>query len=491
MTQAPRRLFQLLPPSCAVSARAQTHLDPVITGISLHSNLVAPGHLFAALPGLQSDGRNYIAAAVANGASAILAPLGTELNDARISLITDSEPRKTFAHICARFYDKQPRKTVAVTGTNGKTSTVQFIRELWAMTDHKAASLGTLGLVAPQITQTGNLTTPDTVTLHRDLSMLAENGVTHLAIEASSHALDQFRLDGVKLAAGVFTNLTRDHLDYHPTMEAYQAAKTRLFSELLPHGAPAVLNADDPAFPMLRGAALAAGLRVFSYGQQGETLKLLGRELLPDGQMLKVWADGQDYDVPLPLIGGFQAMNALCTATLVIATGGSVSQTLENLLRLSPVRGRLEHVGTTKTGAPVYVDFAHTPDGLETVLKALRIHTAGKLSLVFGCGGDRDPGKRALMGEIAGRLADRVIVTDDNPRNEPPATIRAMVMQAATGAQEIGNRARAIETAIAGLQAGDVLVIAGKGHEQGQKIGDEVIPFDDADVARWALTVAA
>ncbi len=488
-------LFQLLPPSCAVSARAQTHLDPVITGVALHSGLVAPGNLFAALPGNKTDGRQYIAAAIAAGASAILAPLGTELttntDSAHVALVTDPDPRRRFAEICAKFYERQPRTIIAITGTNGKTSVAQFTRELWAMTVHKAASLGTLGLMAPNLTQTSMLTTPDTVSLHRDLAMLAENNVTHLALEASSHALDQFRLDGVKLQAAAFTNLTRDHLDYHPTADAYQAAKTRLFSELLPRGASAVLNADDPAYSALKAAAEAAGLHVVSYGENGETLHLVASEKLPDGQRLTVEADGASFDVSLPLIGTFQALNALCAAALVIATGGGTGHTLENLSRLSPVRGRLERIGSAASGAPVYIDYAHTPDGLETVLKALRPHTKGRLIVVFGCGGDRDPGKRPLMGEIASRLADRVIVTDDNPRTEVPIIIRSMIMAAAPGSIEIADRARAIQSAISELQTDDLLVIAGKGHEQGQIIGTETVPFDDADVARWCLETAA
>jgi len=337
------------------------------------------------------------------------------------------------------------------------------------------------------MTTEGSLTTPDTVSLHRDLVALAQNGVTHLAFEASSHALDQHRLDGVNVTVAGFTNLSRDHLDYHPDMEAYLAAKLRLFTELLPAGATAVLNADIPEYAGMKAAIAAAGRKVFSYGHNGADLQLVKRGLLPDGQIMTLSVAGETYDIRLNLIGEFQAMNALCAAGILIAGGNGKAETLANLSRLTPVRGRLELAGTLNSSA-VYVDYAHTPDGLETVLRALRPHTQNRLVCVFGCGGDRDRGKRPLMGRIAADLADLAIVTDDNPRTENAAAIRAEVLAAAPDRlHEIGDRADAIRQAVAGLQPGDVLVIAGKGHEQGQKIGDVVHPFDDVTVARAAM----
>lgn len=465
--------------------------DPLITGISLHSDLVGPGHLFAAFPGNIADGRQYIDQAIKNGAVAVLAPTGTTIINPDVTLVTDGNPRHLFSQIAARFYNQQPQTIAAVTGTNGKTSIVQFTRELWAMSGLRAASLGTIGLIAPHITRESANTTADTASLHRDLYMLAENNITHLALEASSHGLHQHRLDGLKIAVAGFTNLTRDHLDYHPTVEHYMAAKLRLFTELLVPGGFAVLNADIPQYADMRSQIMEAGRQVLSYGYQGEHLKIVDRRLLSDGQILTLNAFGQLHEVALPLIGEFQAMNVLCAAGMLITTGFPIDQTLDNLIRLSTVRGRLELAGTHPCGAPVYVDYAHTPDGLQTVLKALRPHTEKKLHVVFGCGGSRDAGKRPIMGQIANDLADNVIVTDDNPRAEDPAAIRAAIMAAAPTAQNIDDRAQAIETAIKSLQTGDVLVIAGKGHEQGQKIGTETYPFDDVSVARFVLASIA
>ena len=483
----PRRLSQLLPASCVVSGP-----DPGITGVSLHSGMVAPGHLFAAFAGSKSDGRQYIAEALHHGAIAVLGPPETQIVDAlhraEIALITCANPRQVFAQVAARFYDQQPRTVAAVTGTSGKSSTVQFLRELWAIDGRRAASLGTIGLIAPHVTQTSKLTTPDTVTLHRDLMLLAENGVTHLAMEASSNALDQYRLDGVQLAAAAFTNLSRDHLDYHADMDDYFMAKARLLTELLPKDAIAVINADDARAPQLRDMIEAAGRRVLSYGtHESAELRLVARTAQPNGQRLTIAMGGLETTVLLPLVGAFQASNALCAAGLAMATGRAPEATIANLSRLSPVRGRLELVGITPNGARVLVDYAHKPGALEAVLTTLRPDTAGQLSLVFGCGGDRDAGKRPIMGEIATRLADRVIITDDNPRSEDPAAIRAAILAAAPSAREFADRAEAITIAIHQLAAGDTLVIAGKGHEQGQTIGDETLPFDDAAVARLAL----
>ena len=461
--------------------------DPLIANVSLHSGTVAPGTLFAALPGIKADGSAYIDQAIAAGAAAIIAPEGTVIADASVALVTDPNPRLLFSQVCARFFEEQPQMIAAVTGTNGKTSVAQFTRELWALAGHKAASLGTIGLIAPHMVRSGSLTTADTVTLHRDLAALAENGVTHLCMEASSHGLHQYRLDGVDISVAGFTNLSRDHLDYHGTMEEYLAAKMRLFTELLPRGGTAVLNADIPEFAAMASAIKSAGRKVMGYGHQATDLRIKSRRLLPDGQILHIEAGGQLYEITLPLIGEFQAMNVLCAAGMAIASGENVASVLNSLPSLSPVRGRMELAGKHPSGAPVFVDYAHTPDGLETVLKALRPHTEHKLHVVFGCGGDRDRGKRPMMGKIAADLADHVIVTDDNPRTENPAAIRAEIMAAATGATEIGDRADAIAAAIKALKTGDTLVIAGKGHEQGQIVGTDVRPFDDVSVARAAL----
>jgi UDP-N-acetylmuramoyl-L-alanyl-D-glutamate--2,6-diaminopimelate ligase len=454
--------------------------------------MVVHGSLFAALPGQLRKGADYIPNAIALGAVAILAPTGTPRPaDARIAFITHDEPRLLFAHLAAAFYEKQPNTMAAVTGTNGKTSTVQFIRQLWALAGHRAASLGTLGLIAPHITKPASMTTADTVSLHRDLAMLAENNITHCAFEASSHGLDQFRLHGCTIKAASLTNLTRDHLDYHQTMENYRAAKLRLFTEVLPFGAPAVLNADSDAFDWYAAALRERGIYIASYGTAGSDVQLLSVKRHGHGQhiTLNVW--GTRYDVDLPLIGQFQLENALCAAATAVAAGEPVARTIQNMAQLAPVRGRLEFIGSTIRGARVFVDYAHTPDGLSNVLTALRPYVTRSLHVVFGCGGDRDSGKRPLMGKIATALADNVIITDDNPRTENPVSIRAQIRTMAPQALEIADRATAIQTAINGLEGGDILVIAGKGHEQGQIVGLETLPFDDAEVARFALKTLA
>ena len=461
---------------------------PALTGLTADSRAVEPGFLFAALPGSRVDGRDFIDQAIARGAQSILAPTGTELpaTASGIRLITDDRPRRRFALMAAAFYGRQPATIAAVTGTNGKTSTANFARQIWERLGHSAASLGTLGITAPGMEQYGALTTPDPVALHASLAELADAGITHLAMEASSHGLDQFRLDGVRVTAAGFTNLSRDHLDYHGTMEAYLAAKTRLFDEVLAPGGTAVLNADTPEFKMLATRAEAAGRRVLSYGAKGRELRLTRLAPQPDGLDLTIAVRGRAAELTLPLAGAFQAANALCALGLVLADGADPQAATAALEGLSGVRGRLELVARHPNGAPVYVDYAHTPDALETVLKALRPHTRGRLVAVFGCGGDRDPGKRPVMGATVARLADRPIVTDDNPRSEDPATIRAAVMAACPGAREIGDRAEAIREAVAGLAPSDVLVIAGKGHETGQIVGEDVHPFDDSEHARAA-----
>ncbi|MEO5373253.1 MAG: UDP-N-acetylmuramoyl-L-alanyl-D-glutamate--2,6-diaminopimelate ligase [Alphaproteobacteria bacterium] len=463
------------------------------TGLTADSRRVEPGFLFAALPGAAVDGRAFINDAVKRGAVAVLAETGTVLDPpvapARaVTLIEDDNPRRRFAQMAARFHGPQPATVTAVTGTNGKTSVCAFTRQIWASLGHRAASMGTLGVIAPDYEIPGGLTTPDPVVLHRTMADLARRGVDHLAMEASSHGLHQYRLDGVRLAAAAFTNLTRDHLDYHGTLEAYLAAKLRLFTELLPAGCTAVINMDDPAAATMVKACTDAGVRVMGYGIAATEIRLVDVALSPTGQDLTLEVLGRDCWVRLPLAGRFQAMNALCALGLVLASGGHRHSAVAALRTLEGVPGRLQRVAERANGAAVYVDYAHTPDALETVLTALRPHAARRLSLVFGCGGDRDRGKRPQMGAIAARLADRTIVTDDNPRSEAPAAIRAEILAACPGVREIGNREKAIFTAVGQLKAGDLLVVAGKGHERGQIIGATVLPFDDAEVARRAVS---
>jgi UDP-N-acetylmuramoyl-L-alanyl-D-glutamate--2,6-diaminopimelate ligase len=457
-----------------------------IAGITADSRQVVPGDVFAALPGLRSDGRAFIAEAVARGAVAILAPPDTvwPAGVPRRPLIIDAEPRRCLARMAAVLAGPQPRTVVAVTGTNGKTSTVEFLRQLWCLAGHKAASLGTLGVVADGFDPGPGLTTPDPVSLAETLAGLARAGVGRVAMEASSHGLDQFRLDGVTLAGAAFTNLTRDHLDYHGTIEAYRQAKLRLFDTLLPAGAPAVAHATiDPAtLAALRAIAVARGLALTTVGEGGERYRLIGTTPRPDGQVLDLDLDGVRRTAFLPLPGRFQADNVLGAAALAEAFGEH--DPVARFERLTGVRGRMECAARLPNGATVYVDYAHTPDALERLLTALRPHTAGRLAVVFGAGGDRDRGKRPLMGAAAARLADIAIVTDDNPRTEDPSAIRAAVRAGCPDAMEIGDRAKAIEAGLSLLGPGDVLVVAGKGHEQGQTIGTTVIPFDDVSVVR-------
>ncbi|AUN30089.1 UDP-N-acetylmuramoyl-L-alanyl-D-glutamate--2,6-diaminopimelate ligase [Niveispirillum cyanobacteriorum] len=472
----------------AVSALALER-DPPITNLTADSRKVVPGTLFAALPGTLRDGRDFIPQAIASGAVAILAPKGTVLPEGaeHVTLIEDANPRRRLALLAASFSGEQPEKIAAVTGTNGKTSTAQFTRQIWAGLGHKAGAMGTLGLVAPGFPASDSLTTPDPVALHTTLADVAKAGVTHLALEASSHGLDQFRLDGVLVTASGFTNLTRDHLDYHGTMEAYLKAKLMLFDRVMPKGATAVINADIPEFDQIAATAHARKQTVIGFGEAGKELRVIEVKPLPHGQRLELELFGRRRTVEMPLVGRFQVWNALCALGLAIGSGEDAEKAADQLAMLTGVRGRLEMVATLKNGAAVYVDYAHTPDGLETVLHAARPHTQGKLSVVFGCGGDRDKGKRPMMGAIAARLADRCIVTDDNPRSEVPSTIRAAIMAACPGALEVDDRAKAIAVAIGELGPGDVLIIAGKGHEQGQIVGTEVRPFDDASVARQVV----
>jgi UDP-N-acetylmuramoyl-L-alanyl-D-glutamate--2,6-diaminopimelate ligase len=457
-----------------------------VRGITADSRHVADGFLFAALPGARTDGRQFIADAVARGAAIVLAPEGTAwpAGVPPRPMICDPEPRRRLAQIAARLAGSQPATVVAVTGTNGKTSTADFLRQLWTLAGHKAASLGTLGLNAPGFDAGPGLTTPDPVALSATLRRLAQAGVQRAAMEASSHGLDQFRLDGVRLTAAAFTNLTRDHLDYHGSMDAYRRAKLRLFAELLPEGAPAVFSTtlDDDSRTRLSDIARRRRLALQSVGEGGDTIHLIRATPRPDGQVLAIQYAGSEREVMLRLPGRFQADNALVAAALAAATG--VPGVLDLLPHLVGVRGRMELAATLPNGATVYVDYAHTPDALERLLTALRPHTKGRLHVVFGAGGDRDAGKRPLMGAAAARLADRAIVTDDNPRTESAAAIRAAVLAGCPGGLETGDRAEAIAAGMAALGSGDVLVVAGKGHEQGQTIGTETIPFDDVATVR-------
>ena len=457
-----------------------------IAGVTADSRQVVPGDLFAALPGQRADGRAFIADAVQRGAVAILAPPGTPwpIGVPARPLITDPEPRRRLAQIAAVLAGPQPETVVAVTGTNGKTSTVEFLRQIWTLTGRKAASLGTLGVIAAGFDPGPGLTTQDPVSLAETLAGLKRAAVQCAALEASSHGLDQYRLDGVTLAAGAFTNLTRDHLDYHGTLEAYRTAKLRLFAGLLPAGAPALAQSDiDPAaLTALRTIAIARRLRFRTVGPSGDLYRLVDTVPRPDGQILVLQAAGTRQEIPLALPGRFQADNALLAAGLAESLGQPGVLTV--LPSLTGVRGRMELAARLSNGAAAYVDYAHTPDALERLLLALRPHTTGRLVVVFGAGGDRDRGKRPLMGAAAARLADVPIVTDDNPRSENPATIRAAILEACPGAHEIGDRAKAIEAGLSMLGPGDVLAVAGKGHEQGQTIGSTVIPFDDVSVVR-------
>lgn len=459
-----------------------------ISGLTADSREVGPGFLFAALPGTQMDGAAFIPQAVVAGAAAILITEGSEAaNDWSVPVVQDADPRRALALMSARFYARQPETIVGVTGTNGKTSVVSFVRQLWQAMDISAASLGTVGVETPNGPKELAHTTPDPVWLHRILFELVDEGVTHLALEASSHGLQQRRLDGVTFAAAAFTNITRDHLDYHPTFEDYLAQKLRLFDTLVNDGAPVVIDTDSDGADRFVAAANERGLKVLSVGETGETLKLISFERDGFAQRLSILHDGNTFEVTLPLVGGFQAANALVAAGLCMACGAQASDVLPKLAALKGAVGRLDHAGTSHAGAPVFIDYAHTPDALANALGALRPYAKNRLVVIFGCGGDRDRGKRPEMGQIASDHADVAYVTDDNPRGEDPAAIRAEILKAAPAATEIGDRREAIETAIANLQAGDVLLVAGKGHETGQKIGNKTFPFSDHEAVASSL----
>ena len=468
--------------------------DVEITGVTADSRKVKPGFLFAALPGSKADGRTFIAKALESGAAAVLAP--EDVTDLSVPVINAKDIRRAYGLAAAKFWNSQPPVCVAITGTNGKTSIAAFCRQMFATLGRTAGSMGTLGVVvsAPGkddvILTPPGLTTPDAADVAELMAKMAEMGVTHVALEASSHGIDQRRLDGVTLTAAGFTNFTQDHLDYHGTMGAYRAAKLRLFDTLLPTGSTAVLNADSDQYDAFAAAAVTHGHTLISTGEAGEGIKLLDRILTPDGQTLTIEHKGTRHTVRLPLAGGFQADNALVAAGLCIAAGEEAAAVFAALEQLDGAPGRMQRVGTGPRGGEAYVDYAHTPDGLETLLKALRPHVRGKLIAVFGAGGDRDAGKRPLMGEIAARLADIAIVTDDNPRSEDPASIRAAILAATPGAREIGDRREAIRAGAALLEDGDVLAVAGKGHEQGQLVAGVNHPFDDVAETAAALGLA-
>jgi UDP-N-acetylmuramoyl-L-alanyl-D-glutamate--2,6-diaminopimelate ligase len=467
--------------------------DVEITGLCADSRAVRPGDLFAALSGGRADGRRFVGDAVARGAVAVLgdASLLEGGEPPPVPVLVAEDPRRALALAAARFFGRQPRRVAAVTGTSGKTSTASFARQLWAALGRKAASVGTLGVEAPGRAPTAALTTPDPVELHRTLAELADGGVDHLCLEASSHGLDQRRLDGVRLAAGAFTNLARDHYDYHGGPEAYLAAKRRLFEALLPAGAVAVLNADVPEFRGLAGVARRRGLGLLDYGRGAAALRLLSVAPAAHGQRLEIEALGRRHAFDSRLVGAFQAHNLLAALGLVVACGERVEEVLPHLAGLEAPPGRMQLAATHPSGAPAFVDYAHKPEALEKALETLRPHATGRLVVVVGCGGDRDAGKRPIMGAIAARLADRVVVTDDNPRTEDPAAIRRAVLAGAPGAVEIGDREAAIRAAFAGLEAGDALLVAGKGHETYQIVGDRTLPFDDAEVLRRCAREAA
>ena len=470
-------------PEAAIDAR-QAAID--IAGLSADSRKVKSGFLFVAISGAKADGAHFAKQAAAAGAAAIVAEQRPEGLPPAVAYIQVDNARRALALAAARFYPRQPRTVAAVTGTSGKTSVTAFARQIWSTLGFQAASIGTVGVVSPKGEQYGSLTTPDPVDLHRTLDQLAGEGVTHLALEASSHGLDQHRLDGVRVAAGGFTNLSRDHLDYHPTIEAYLAAKLRLFEDLIATGGTAVVGIDDCYAGQVVDAARKRGLKVMTVGEQGEDIRLTGGAIDGFAQVIEIVYGGRTYKVKLPLVGAFQVQNAALAAGLAIATGADPAHTFAALAHLSGAKGRLELVGN-RNGAPIFIDYAHKPDALKKALASLRPYARGKLTVVFGAGGDRDSGKRPIMGRVATEGADRVVVTDDNPRSENPAAIRAAILADAPGAAEIGDRAEAIRKAIADLRSGDVLLVAGKGHETGQIIGDRVLPFSDHEAVLAAL----
>ena len=457
-----------------------------ITGIAADSRKVKPGHLFVAVPGNKADGLAFVPQALAAGAAAILAERKPDSLPDDVAIVVVKNVRHALALAASRVYRRQPKIIAAVTGTSGKTSVAAFTRQIWAALGEEAASIGTIGLVTPREEIYGSLTTPDPIELARTLDRLAEDGITHLAMEASSHGLDQHRIDGVRVTVGGFTNLSRDHMDYHATEDAYLAAKLILFECIVADGGAAVVSADSPHAERVVAAATKRGLRVLTVGRNGTGIRLADVEIDGFSQTLRLEHDGKSYRIRLPLVGTFQVENALVAAGMTIATGSDPAKVFAALEGLEGAKGRLELVGQ-RNGAPIFVDYAHKPDALSKALDALRPYAKRKLVVVFGAGGDRDQGKRPLMGAIAAEKADAVIVTDDNPRSEKPEAIRAAIMAAARGATEIGDRGEAIRRAVAALQPGDVLLVAGKGHESGQIVGDRVLDFSDHEAVAAAL----
>jgi UDP-N-acetylmuramoyl-L-alanyl-D-glutamate--2,6-diaminopimelate ligase len=478
------KLREILPADAEIETRTA---DLDVNGVSADSRAIKSGNVFVAIEGGKTDGLNFIGPAIAAGAVAVLAQRRPDATMPEgVAFVRVGNPRRALALIAAKLYPRQPRTIAAVTGTSGKTSVAAFTRQIWTALGYRAASVGTIGIVSPSGETYGSLTTPDPVALHRSLDALAGEGVTHLAIEASSHGLDQYRLDGLRIAAAAFANITRDHLDYHPSFEAYLAAKLRLFEALVAPDGAAVIDVDRERADAVMAAAKARGLSVISVGRRGTGIRLVESAIDGFAQTLRIEHRRKSFRVRLPLVGEFQVENALLAAGLVIATGGDPVAVFPALEHLTGAKGRLELVGSSH-GAPIFIDYAHKPDALAKVLEALRPAASGRLVVVFGAGGDRDRGKRPLMGAVAAAKADRVIVTDDNPRSEDAASIRAAILAAARGAIEIGDRSQAIRTAIAELRSGDVLLIAGKGHETGQIIGDRVVPFSDHEAVAAAL----
>ena len=493
MKRTTMRLSNLIAPADGAIIHGE---DRVISGIACDSRQVKAGYVFIAVSGFTQDGTTFIPQAISSGASVIVIENGADRSGItdNVTVVSVVNVRHALSVMASRYYPRQPQIIAAITGTSGKTSTVQFVRELWQHAPHKSASLGTLGIISPQTTQYGSLTTPDPITLHKLVDKIASEGVTHLAMEASSHGIQLHRLDSVKVNVAAFTNLSRDHLDYHQTMEHYFSAKLRLFSTLLRQGGTAVLNADIPEFDDIKAVCDARNLRVMSFGRQGRDVTVLEHAPEPKGQRIRFELFGKPYEILLPVIGEFQIWNSLCALTIAIASGDNPDKMVAALEKLSCVPGRLEYIGQTISGGSVFVDYAHKPAAMENVLQTMRPHVSSRegaqLHILFGCGGNRDKGKRPLMGDIAQKLADRVIVTDDNPRQEEARTIRQEILAGCSNAShvtEIGDRATAIAQSIQDLKAGDVLVIAGKGHEEGQIVGDKVLPFNDAEEARKAL----
>ncbi len=456
--------------------------DSKVTGFALDHRKVASGNVFGAVRGSRFTGEDCIAEAVTRGAVAVVARIEALVEG--VPHLSADEPRRLFAELAARFYAPYPETIVAVTGTNGKTSTVELTRQLWRMAGHRSASIGTLGVTTADDQVSTGLTTPDIVTFLSNVAGLKRMGISHVAYEASSHGLDQYRAEGVPVKAAAFTNFSRDHLDYHPSMDAYFAAKMRLFNEVVEAGGTAVVWTGDAKSAEVVDHARRRGLKLITVGPGAETIELSSRASTPLGQQLLLRHEGKEHKLALPLIGAYQMNNVLTAAGLVLATGGDWATTLSGMARVAPVRGRLERAVISRSGAPVYVDYAHTPDAIEAAIAALRPHVEGRLITVLGAGGARDEGKRPEMGAVAARLSDLVIVTDDNPRSEDPAAIRKAVLAGAPNAIEVGDRRAAIAEAIAMAKAGDIVLVAGKGHEQGQIVGDLVLPFDDVTVAR-------